>query len=273
MLIWTFILGLALVCLVTFAFVCQHLERNNPRHDAIAGMLYACGRWYVRRMHRLQVRSQHHLPDNPGPLIVIANHTAGIDPILIQCVCPFEIRWMMAADMRHPRGEPFWQWMKIIFVDRSRPDTNALRLAIRHVQAGGVLGIFPEGRIERPRGVLLPFQRGVGALVKQTGATVLPVLVEGTPPADTAWGSILKKSRSRVTFLAPVSYSDDRTSAQDIATDLESRIAGAMKMDSTTTSRAASDTDFQHHADSHPIDAARSRNKRHTDGGPIAAGM
>lgn len=272
---------------MAFAFACQHLERNNPRQDVVAGVLYAFGRWYARHRHRLQVFGTQHLPgNNLGPLIVVANHTAGIDPLLVQTACPFEIRWMMAADMRHPRGEPFWQWMKIIFVDRTRPDTTALRLAIRHVKAGGVLGIFPEGKIERPKGQLLPFQRGVGTLVKQTGAAVLPVLIEGTPDAETAWGSILKRSQSRVTFLEPVCYGKSDPSAQEIAADLRSRIdsakvAGpsAQPTSRESSSRLDAAQPQTNHApaaqtDALAIQTSRARiTPRHTEGGQIAAGM
>ena len=35
----------------------------------------------------------------PGPLVVVGNHTAGIDPLLVQSACIFEIRWLMLSEM------------------------------------------------------------------------------------------------------------------------------------------------------------------------------
>ena len=48
------------------------------------------------------------------------------------------------------------------------------------------IGIFPEGGIARPPGVLREFQTGVGFLVRKSRATVLPVWLEGMPEVDVA---------------------------------------------------------------------------------------
>lgn len=221
-------LALVLAALVTVGWLCRRLE-DNPRQTADCGLLMAVARVWARFFHRLRVQGREHVPGSrfgAGPLLVVANHTAGADPLLIQVACPFEIRWMMAADMRHPGGEAFWRWAGIIFIDRKRPDLSGLRRARRHLEAGGVLGIFPEGRIERPAEQLLPFQRGVGTLVSATGARVLPVIVRGTPSARTAWGSLFRFGRARLEFLPVVAY-DRGTSAEHITADLQHRFERA----------------------------------------------
>jgi 1-acyl-sn-glycerol-3-phosphate acyltransferase len=63
-----------------------------------------------------------------------------------------------------------------------------------------VLGVFPEGGIERPAGTLRPFFPGVGLIIARSGAPVLPVWISGTPRTDTAWDSLLRTSRTRVVF-------------------------------------------------------------------------
>ena len=178
---------------------------DNPSGDFESGVLYRVGRLYVRLVHRLKVNGQDHIPNTraPGPLIVIANHTAGIDPILIQSVCPFEIRWIMAHDMREPRLEWFWRWKKIIFVSRGEQQSMGLRRALDHLKLGGVLGIFPEGGLERPPQQILPFYPGLGLLVRKSGARVLPVFIDGTPQVDPAWASLWHPSHSSVTFSPP----------------------------------------------------------------------
>lgn len=193
---------------------------NNPAGDFESGVLFRTGRAYVRMMHRLQITGQDHIPNtrHPGPLIVIANHTAGIDPILIQSVCPFEIRWIMASDMREPALEWFWRWKRVIFVNRTESQGLGLREAIAHLRAGGVIGLFPEGGIERPPRQILPFYPGTGLLVRKTGARVLPVLIEGTPQVDPAWASLWKSSTSHLSF-GPLMSLDDRP-AGDISTAL-----------------------------------------------------
>lgn len=106
----------------------------------------------------------------------------------------------MAEDMRAPQLEWFWKWQNVIFVGKPGNEALGLRPALKHLRAGGVVGIFPEGGIERPVRQILPFYPGLGALVVRTGARVLPVLVEGTPQVDPAWASLWRSSHSSVTF-------------------------------------------------------------------------
>lgn len=200
---------------------------DNPREDAETGLLYRVGRGYCRLVHRLRAEGGEHVPPGrrPGPLIVVANHTAGVDPLLVQASCPFEIRWVMAEDMRLPAFDAFWRWAGIIFVDRRANSAPALREAMRHLEDGGVIGIFPEGGIERPPRTILPFMRGIGLLIARTGAPVLPVIIDGTPQVDPAWSSLWKPSRSRVRFLAPERFGG--RSAAETAAALRQRFIDA----------------------------------------------
>ncbi|MBM4109033.1 MAG: 1-acyl-sn-glycerol-3-phosphate acyltransferase [Phycisphaerae bacterium] len=197
--------------------------RDNPRGDFTTGVLYHLIRLHARAIHRLRVAGARHLPSDPGPLIVVSNHTAGVDPLLIQAACPFEVRWMMGADMMVPAGRALWEHARVIPVDRARGDSAALRDAIRHLRAGGVLGVFPEGGIETPPGTPRPFEPGLGLLIARTGATTLPVVVDGTPRAVTAWGSLFTPSRSRVTFHEPIPASALPGTPPEIVADLEAR--------------------------------------------------
>lgn len=186
---------------------------------------------YARLIHGLRINGLANIPqpgDQPlGPLIVIANHTAGVDPILIQAALPFEPRWMMASDMRVPALDAMWEFGRIIFVDRRGNDTAALRESLRHLAAGGVLGVFPEGHIERPARHILPFQPGIGLLVSRSKARVLPIVVDGTPICDPAWGSLVKTSRSRVRILPVIDYTHAGLGPAEITQDLRRRFVEA----------------------------------------------
>lgn len=180
-------------------------------------------RAYARFMHALRVGGVEHVPARPPsgfsdrPLVIVSNHTSGVDPALIQAALGFEVRWVMAEDMRASRFEWFWEFARIIFVDREAGDVSGLREALRHLRAGGTLGIFPEGAIERPPRMLLPFREGVGVLIARSRALVLPVVVEGTPFAATAWGALGKPSRSTVRFLPVIDFSARATPAGEVA--------------------------------------------------------
>ncbi len=194
MLTWIAILALAWLLWVILA---RRLV-DNPWKTVSHGLIWLPGLVYVRLVHNLRVLGEiSNLADPPeGPLLIVANHTAGIDPIIVQARCKRPIRWIMAEDMKEPRLDWAWRLYEIIFVDRYQRKAQSLRDAIRHLRAGGVVGIFPEGSLERPPERLLPFQGGVGWLIKRTGAKVLPVVIRGTPHITPAWASLWRTSNS-----------------------------------------------------------------------------
>jgi len=202
---------------------------DNPRGDFETGMTMVTGKLYAKTVHALRVRGKKKLaglgPEigNSEPLILICNHTAGLDPVLVQTSCPFFIRWLMAQDMRVPALEWYWKFWEIIFIDRNRRDSGGLRTALRHLRQGGVVGIFPEGALERPPRQLMPFQPGAGLLIKKSGARVLTITIEDTPQYDPAWASLWHMSRSRIHFREVIDYSNSELSADGIAKDLRKR--------------------------------------------------
>lgn len=211
-----------------------HALVRNPRGEPMAGLMLVFIRAYARWFHRMRVEGAEHLPGgmNPGPLIVVCNHTAGVDPLLVQAAVSFEITWMMARDMMPRALNALWEFAGVIPVNRGGSDLAAARAALRRLAAGGVVGIFPEGGIERPARVVLPFQPGVGLLVHKSGAPVLQVVIDGTAQTPTAWGSLFQRSTRVVSvrFLPVLDYragEQSRLSAAEIAVDLRERLVRA----------------------------------------------
>lgn len=221
-LIWGLV---SLGTLVAVGLWCRWLL-DNPRQDVVGGLLWHGARIYARLMHRVRIEGKEHIPparDDAGPLIVVMNHTAGVDPVLVQAACRFHIRYVMAEDMRLKRFNDLWEWQRVIFVDRVARSGHGAREAIRHLAEGGVLGIYPEGGLERPPCHLLPFEAGVGMLVRRGKARVLPVIISETPQVDPAWASLWTPSRSRLRFMPPIDYDGSGLSATAIAKDLQDR--------------------------------------------------
>jgi 1-acyl-sn-glycerol-3-phosphate acyltransferase len=182
--------------------------QEEPR---VAFAFAAC-KFYSKWFHRVKSTGMEHVPQDKvaGPLIIVANHTAGIDPALVQTFCKFEVTWMMGSDMMVPMLDPLWKLLALIRVQRNpdgspSKDIASVRAAVRVLKSKGVIGIFPEGRIAK-QGQMHPFHEGVGILVSLTGAPVLPVHIVDTPRCKNAWGSIYTRSHSRVEFLPLVRF-------------------------------------------------------------------
>jgi 1-acyl-sn-glycerol-3-phosphate acyltransferase len=152
---------------------------DRPEDRLSIRLLQAFDVCFARIYHRVNVVSPQRLPKH-GPAILICNHVSGLDPMLIQSVCPRLIVWMMA---REYYDIPVLRWVfktvEAIPVDRGGRDLAATRAALRALEAGRILGVFPEGRIETSR-ELLPFQTGVALMAQKAGVPVYPAYLDGT---------------------------------------------------------------------------------------------
>jgi 1-acyl-sn-glycerol-3-phosphate acyltransferase len=201
--------------------------RNGPRHEVVLGAVWRLTALYALIRHRVRVEGREHLPaddDDHDGLIVVANHTSAIDPILLQARSRFWIRWMMADDMMIPGLAWAWRLQRIIPVDRSSGDSRALREAIRHVRDGGCIGVFPEARLVQPPGEIRPFLSGVGLLVARTRKPVLLAWISGTPETREMMTALKSTSRSRVVWIGRYDFAGERDPAV-ITERLRSEIA------------------------------------------------
>jgi 1-acyl-sn-glycerol-3-phosphate acyltransferase len=227
---------LAAIAWLLWAGAAHALTYRSPRpHDINVALAMLFARVHARVMQRVRVEGRENVPAmrEPGPLVVVANHTSGLDPMLIQTVCPFEIKWMMAKDMQHPRFAWLWELADVISVSRVEVagenggtihrgnDSAAARVAIKHLKSGGVVGVYPEGRIAPP-GRIVAFAPGVGLLVSRGAARVLQVVIEGTARTESISAALLVPARARLRFLPMRDYAG--MSAGEISRDLELRL-------------------------------------------------
>ncbi|MFZ4573044.1 MAG: lysophospholipid acyltransferase family protein [Phycisphaerales bacterium] len=221
-----------------------HAILRNPRGDVRTGLLYHFVRAYAFLVQRASASGLEGIPRSrtPGPLILVANHTAGVDPMLIQAFLAFEPRWMMGRDMMIEPLRWLWNHLSIIAVSRDGSDTSSAREALRHIKSGGVLGLFPEGGIERPARTLRPFLPGIGLIIARSGAPVIPVFIEGTPESRSAFGSFAKLGNARLVFGPVMRFG--RRPAPEITAELEAwfaAVSGWPRVEQTLWDRGVPD--------------------------------
>lgn len=121
---------------------------------------------------RVVTHGREHLPASGGLVIAGGNHSTNMDPFIIAQVLPVGRRVQFMAKKELFRGPIGW----IISaggsfpVDRQRNDLGAIRNALRVLQGGGTLGIFPEGT----RGGQ-ELQGGTALLALKGKAPIVPV--------------------------------------------------------------------------------------------------
>jgi len=197
--------------------------RARLHSGAIDGALWVVFRVWLALVHKPTWIGWEEVPDDlrmpPGRgLIVVANHASGIDPFLLQMPLRRRIRWMMSTDQMLPAFAGLWEHLEILPVNYGPQDAATFREAVRHVQGGGILGIFPEGGIARPPGEVRPFLAGVGLLVARSKAPVLLCLIEDAPDASSALAALITPARCRVRCLGLFDFKGVRDTAAIVAT-------------------------------------------------------
>ena len=158
--------------------------------------LHWCFRAYAAGWHGLRADRQAPLPGT-GPAILIANHTCGIDHMLLQAASRRLLGFMVAREYYE---SPWLKWIcsyvGCIPVNRDGRDLAAIRAALRALGEGRVLPIFPEGRILPSSGRgLLPMRPGSAYIAIRAGVPVVPAYIIGTPQTDEILESLATPSR------------------------------------------------------------------------------
>jgi 1-acyl-sn-glycerol-3-phosphate acyltransferase len=180
----------------------------------------AANRIFTRGYHQMEIFSPSRLP-RKGPAILVCNHVSGLDPMLVQAGCGRMIVWMMAKEYYDLKSlKWFYEAIDAIPVARSGRDTAATRAALRALNNGRILGIFPEGRIETSLD-LLPFQTGMAMMAIKTGVEVYPAYLDGTQRGKEMVPAIVSPNRVRLGFGPPLRFDGMRTSKPELeqATD------------------------------------------------------
>jgi 1-acyl-sn-glycerol-3-phosphate acyltransferase len=144
---------------------------------------------------RTQVSGREHFPAQ-GPLIVVGNHIAAMEVVLMVVYAPWQMELLGPGDVPPP---PMMNAIAKIHgyipINRGNLDRSALTQALDILRQNGVLGMFPEGGIwevgEKPP------KRGVAWLSYMTQAPILPIGFGGVEGALTA---LMHLKRPRLTM-------------------------------------------------------------------------
>ncbi len=143
---------------------------------------YFLARWSMRVFSKLWMRASLHGADrvpSEGGVVIVGNHTSHLDPPLIGAFFP---RWthFLARSTLGKRGLAyrFLRALGTVFIDRDAPTRSSMQEAIDLLSAGGMVLMFPEGTRSRD-GRVHDFKRGVELMVRRSGASVLPIGIQG----------------------------------------------------------------------------------------------
>ncbi len=118
-----------------------------------------------------------------GGWLLAANHESPFDAALLVATTPRVIYWLSIVELfQHPLSRWFLSSMGAMPLDRSRPDPQTVRSVTRHLRAGQVVGIFPEGGLRDDEASVFTtgeMKDGVARLAEIARVPVVPCVVAG----------------------------------------------------------------------------------------------
>ena len=204
-----FILGILLAVFLTFVAIGLNTYRVNWGHrwlNCATGWVYL----FCYTYHRLS-RNQLQLPET-GPAILAANHVSGLDPLLMMCISPRPVRFLIAREVY----DRFWlNWivkaMGAIPVDRAGRPEKALRQAIVALQKGEVIGIFPHGKIITANDNRENIKSGAIRLAQLSECAIYPIHFYGMKFEGSEFLSLLFRAKAKAVFHEPISGGSTQT--------------------------------------------------------------
>ena len=203
-------------------------------------MLYRVARWtmslYFRARLKIRFEGEGNVPDK-GPFVLVLSHQSHLDSLLLHTFCPRLMFTLAKSSVFRTR---FMAWLAprvgAIPTRRYQIDPQAVRVALRLIERGEGVGVFPEG--ERSwDGRLQQLRSGTIKLLLKAGVPVIPCGMVGTYEVFPRWGRMnwfkvgLGRERVIIRYGEPMHFGkhDDRAARERARPAATIRIEAALQ--------------------------------------------
>ncbi|MBO0862479.1 MAG: 1-acyl-sn-glycerol-3-phosphate acyltransferase [Chloracidobacterium sp.] len=180
-------------------------------------MLLSIARLIIYPLFRILFSVEHHgvekVPEE-GAVIIAGNHPSYLDPVLVMLPIRRRIRFMAwDALFKIPLLGWIIEAAGAFPVDlRKGHGEAAYRQALRALESGEALGVFPEGQ-RSDRATMGDLRGGVARLAVETGAPIVPVTIGGAMRAWPKWKLLPRAAKIVVRYHDPIRLSEEERSA------------------------------------------------------------
>jgi 1-acyl-sn-glycerol-3-phosphate acyltransferase len=231
----------------------------------------------LRTLFRPKVEGLEHIPAD-GAAILASNHLSFSDSIFLPLVVPRRVTFLAKSDYFTTRGVKgrlkagFFKGVGQLPVDRSggRASQAALEAGLKVLNAGDLLGIYPEGT-RSPDGRLYRGKTGVARMALEAGVPVIPCAMVNTYEIQPPGQVIPKITRVEIRIGKPLDFSryaglaDDRFVLRSMTDEIMYELmmlSGQEYVDTYATKAKADIEDARAAADESMVSAAPGPQRR-----------
>ena len=144
----------------------------------------------VHSIYRLRIHKLGQIPER-GAALLVCNHVSYVDALVIMAASPRPIRFVMDHRIfQWPILSFAFRHSKAIPIASARDNAALMEQAFENIsqalQAGDLVGVFPEGKITAD-GQLNPFRPGIRRVLDRNPVPVIPLALRGL------WGSLFSR--------------------------------------------------------------------------------
>jgi 1-acyl-sn-glycerol-3-phosphate acyltransferase len=181
----------------------------------LRSVLFAIGVPVCRRLFRLRVEGEEHLP-RTGAAIIAANHLSFFDSVVLSVAVPRPLNFAGKAEyLQSWKTRKLLPALGMIPVERDSPRRAyaAMQVAADVLDADELFAVYPEGT-RSDDGSLHDGRNGVGHLGVTTGARIIPTGIVGTDRIQPRGARLPRPFRSAIVRFGspidPVGYDGSR---------------------------------------------------------------
>ena len=145
---------------------------------------------------------REHVPVS-GPVLIVSNHQSNLDPPLVGLALSRQLKYLA----RH--GLFFWPFSWLILslgavrLEKKAGGLSGIRTTLNLLKQNEAVLVFPEGS-RTSDGFLGPMQSGFCVLARRSGATIVPVAIEGAFEALPRGSMFPRPSQITVVVAPPI---------------------------------------------------------------------
>jgi 1-acyl-sn-glycerol-3-phosphate acyltransferase len=138
-----------------------------------------------------------------GPVLIVSNHQSHLDPPLVGLALSRQLKYLAR------QGLFFWPFSWLIRalgavpLDKKAGGLGGIRTTLRLLKDNEAVLVFPEGT-RTPDGKLSPMMPGFCALARRSGATIVPVAIEGAFAALPRGAAYPRPTQISIVVAAPI---------------------------------------------------------------------